>query len=85
MVQRAHGKRECNGDGSWGQSEANQIMQVPTESVVVGSRRRRGGFSTTLIPGSPAPHFSILPPPTRRWYPRRPVWCVRADCPAALY
>lgn len=59
MVRSAHGKRECNGDGSWGQSEANQIMQVPTESVVVGSRRRHGGFSTTLIPGSPAPHFSI--------------------------
>lgn len=72
MARSAHGKRECNGDGSWGQSEANQIMQVPTESVVVGSRRRHGGFSTTLIPGSSAPHFSILPPPTRRWYPRRP-------------
>jgi len=63
----AHGKRECNGDGSWGQSEANQIMQVPTESVVVGSRRRHGGFSTTLIPGFSAPHFSILPLPTCRW------------------
>lgn len=53
MAQSAHGKRECNGGGSWGQSEANQIMQVPTESVVVGSRRRRGGFSTTFIPKSP--------------------------------
>jgi len=36
-------------------------MQVPTEFVVVGSRRRHGGFSTTLIPGSlePSPLFYI--------------------------
>lgn len=56
----------CNEDGPWGQSEANQIMQVPTESHSRRPRRprrrhrRHGGFYRVVIPGSGAPHFSIL-------------------------